>query len=71
MAFNLSSTGPKSTSPMKLTNMGWSMVAPSSTAVSEAVRNLYVGGNEIADVKVGSTDVNEIYVGSTLVWSRI
>lgn len=32
---------------------------------------LFVGGNEITDVKIGAEDINEIYIGPTLVWQRL
>jgi hypothetical protein len=31
--------------------------------------SIFVGGSEIAEIKIGSTTINEVYVGSTLVWS--
>lgn len=32
---------------------------------------IYIGGNEIDDIKIGSTDINEVYIGSNLVWQRL
>lgn len=67
MLANLTTHGPLGVKPMAINDHGWAMVI---SATGAGVRNLYVGSNEVTDVKIGSTDVNEIYVGSTLVWSR-
>lgn len=32
---------------------------------------IYIGGNEIDDIKIGSTDINEVYIGANLVWQRL
>jgi len=65
----LTQNGPIAVNPMQLDQNGWTAVSSAASA-SAGVRNLFVAGNEVTDVKIGSTDVNEIYVGSTLVWSR-
>jgi hypothetical protein len=31
---------------------------------------IYIGGNEITDIKIGSSDINSVWVGGTEVWSR-
>lgn len=32
---------------------------------------IYIGGNEITDIKIGSNDINSVWVGGTKVWDRI
>jgi hypothetical protein len=32
---------------------------------------IFVGGNEINDIKIGSTTINEVWVGANKVWDRI
>lgn len=66
MLVRLTTHGPIHTNPMAISSHGWMMVK----SASAGVRNLFVGANEVTDIKIGSTDVNEVYVGSTLVWSR-
>lgn len=31
---------------------------------------IYIGGNEITDIKIGSNDINSVWVGGSQVWSR-
>lgn len=32
---------------------------------------IFIGGNEINDIKIGSTAINEVWVGANKVWSRL
>lgn len=32
---------------------------------------IFIGGNEITDIKIGSTDINEVWIGATKIWERI
>ena len=68
MFVRLTTHGPLHTNPMAVSDHGWMMVK--STSASAGVRNLFVGANEVTDIKIGSTDVDAVYVGSTLMWSR-
>ena len=68
MFVRLTTHGPLHTNPMAVSDHGWMMVK--SASASAGVRNLFVGANEVTDIKIGSADVNAVYVGSTLMWSR-
>lgn len=70
MFVRLTTHGPLHTNPMAVSDHGWMMVKSEPASAGAGVRNLFVGANEVTDIKIGSTDVNEVYVGSTLMWSR-
>ena len=68
MFVRLTTHGPLHTNPMAISDHGPQLVK--STSASAGIRNLFVGANQVTDIKIGSADVNAVYVGSTLMWSR-